>query len=1833
MKYQAGLVVYTIVIMNMIGQCRCQGRAPTVSGVPSYVTFDEGIDNGTVLFTFTATSSDQDERVTVQPIGFDTLSLVSINQTYGSNISVQVLTEVVLNRDEKQSGLPGRGTVVLEFVVTDLKNNVVSAETRLYINDINDNDPVLNPRSYTWGISERPGNDKTFSQISATDADSGSNGETGLRYAMKSNSTAIAYNEMFEMDSISGVVKLSEGKELDYETNSYYQFNITVTDENGHGRTGEPGDLIIRVLDVQDSPPFFTRIPYRTTIVEENISVDTTVISVTATDGDSGVPNRVNYTILNGTCSSLFEINQNGDIKTTANIDRDTGDVYDASGVCILNVLAQEIDDDPNKQFGNTTAITDVTISVEDINDNLPKFGSTTYNATIQENTPKNVPITLLSPAEIMIYDADQGENARMALSLSYPNRTTCNDFIISPSTIPKSGSALIRVNNTNLLDYETIKSITFLIVAHDNVNSTTATVTLSITDMNDNNPQFGNSSYEFSIKENTKSNVSVGNITATDEDSGENSKIIFSISGGNGRFNVSAETGNIVTNCGNCSVDLDREKVDIFYMTYTATDKGGRSNSTSLIIHITDENDNAPVFNRRDYFAYIDENDEKYNTTPIIRLEATDRDEPETNNSKVIYDIVHLSEIDMNSNISIPNKSIGEIFLSTPVDYERLNNKSGIIQVTVQARDLGDPQKATNASVLIYVQDKNDNAPKFIDSLVNMTITENSTSEVGHLTIVGSVTATDADGTDPNNKTQYFIQSGAMDHFAINLTTGDIYVQINAKLDRENIPKYNITVIAIDQGSPPITGTARVVIDIIDVNDDLPYFNRPNYAENVYENKMGGTAIITCEAFDKDNDHELQYSIADVHGRDETGAQVNESLVKDFFGVNETHGIIYVKSELDREVAKIIVLTIMVEDKKAYNPSPQNAKALLTITLLDINDNAPTFLQTPYTVNVSENAQNPTILLTITAIDVDEDNEISYQITDGVNKSSFHINPSSGVFSKVGQLDREKVSNITLNISATDNGIPNMSTFTTIEVTVLDFNDNEPEFVNFTDVISINEDIQTGTHVLDVMAHDNDTGPNANLTFSFENDVLGKFSIDPINGSIFVTDLLDRESIQRFVLAIKVQDNPLKDDERKFKTKDLTIIVKDINDNTPIFTKTYYSTNIVENTKVGESVLTVSASDADETGNNSKISYSFSNDTSPSGLFRIDLDDGDIYVNMSLVGHVGSYVIEINAMDHGEPMLQNNSIVNITVLDVNLNKPIISNLPDNNTISVYECVRKGSELYDFNYTDADSGINAEAFFNISKVDDIIADTFEISPDGILKLKRKLDALQKDSYRFQVQVTDRGIPPLSSEKIFITVKVIDVDDHLPSFKNITTTLRVSENRPVGDFVGAVTADDPDEDSVTCYEINEPEMAQLFAIGKKNGSIVTRVELDYENKTSYTFSTSDYIEDEDTDVNGKFVWVFQNAGDIQTSSSLSGIVPPLSGVMDCPGDKKKHIICVSGNGSLINNKYYKEDISGYLIVPVNVTDAAGSDTVNVKIFLIGNSQILIMTVLGEKEKIAETKNHILKIYSDVTGYKFVYDWLEDHKTPDGRVETFKTDIYFHVVDKQTDRVLSADEAIKIIDGDYEKLLQAMQQFSVLQVVSSLQTNPGEDDSIKTVYILAAIIAVLALTVAIIIYVSLTTRNTYKRKLKAATLKPQDIPDVSEKSKTVIPGSNMYSRQANPLLDAEIPDKIEYDNMSMGSQNSLDTNSVGTPRKEGDYAQLEEKEVRMDMYMEDEDYSKIPENPLEAALKQYDMQNMQNKQENDSTDGIVSPHDMGSLQFENRAYLEELESTEI
>lgn len=171
--------------------------------------------------------------------------------------------------------------------------------------------------------------------------------------------------------------------------------------------------------------------------------------------------------------------------------------------------------------------------------------------------------------------------------------------------------------------------------------------------------------------------------------------------------------------------------------------------------------------------------------------------------------------------------------------------------------------------------------------------------------------------------------------------------------------------------------------------------------------------------------------------------------------------------------------------------------------------------------------------------------------------------------------------------------------------------------------------------------------------------------------GQISVSGDLDRETKFEYTLRITALDNPITPAEQRSTTRELTVILSDVNDNPPIFKYDYYSTSILENTAIPSLVKQVSASDADEANTtNSKISYSFSNDTSPTGLFIIDEETGVIYANRSLIEHAGSYVLGLVAEDH---TCHTTSSINITVLDVNLNTPFINNPPANNTIKVYE--------------------------------------------------------------------------------------------------------------------------------------------------------------------------------------------------------------------------------------------------------------------------------------------------------------------------------------------------------------------------------------------------------------------------------------------------------------------------------------------------------------------------------------------------------------------------------
>lgn len=172
--------------------------------------------------------------------------------------------------------------------------------------------------------------------------------------------------------------------------------------------------------------------------------------------------------------------------------------------------------------------------------------------------------------------------------------------------------------------------------------------------------------------------------------------------------------------------------------------------------------------------------------------------------------------------------------------------------------------------------------------------------------------------------------------------------------------------------------------------------------------------------------------------------------------------------------------------------------------------------------------------------------------------------------------------------------------------------------------------------------------------------------------GMLTVKNNLDREITSSYTIRIVASDSPDNLAEKRSTLQTVTIIVEDINDNPPVFRKAEYNESVLENAGVGSSVGQVEAFDKDF-GDNAMIKYYLANNTIPQGLFRMDEDDGEIWINSSLVNHQGLHVLLLMAEDQGDPKLNGTAVINITILDVNMNSPVITNIPNDNTIKVYE--------------------------------------------------------------------------------------------------------------------------------------------------------------------------------------------------------------------------------------------------------------------------------------------------------------------------------------------------------------------------------------------------------------------------------------------------------------------------------------------------------------------------------------------------------------------------------
>ncbi|XP_053092825.1 protocadherin gamma-A11 isoform X7 [Pangasianodon hypophthalmus] len=443
------------------------------------------------------------------------------------------------------------------------------------------------------------------------------------------------------------------------------------------------------------------------------------------------------------------------------------------------------------------TSTIKINVVVLDANDNAPVFSESVYRVSLAENTSKGSIILRVSAT-----DADQGTNGEITYSFSQSSDGILDLFDMDSAT----GAISVR----GLLDFEKTKKYDVYVEATDKGGLTdTSKVDIEITDVNDNVPVISVISFSNPIAEDSPPETIIAMINIKDLDSGKNGQVKCTLDS-NLPFKIKQSSSNIYHLVSDQL--LDREKVSEYYITITATDEGVPSLSTNktLRLKISDVNDNAPVFQRHSYTAYVMENNSP--GVSIFAVTATDRDSG--NNARISYFLEDLSVngLSASSYISV-NAESGEIVAIRSFDFEQ----SKEFNIRVKAQDGGNPPLSSNVSVKISIQDQNDNAPQILypvqtgGSVVAEMVPRSA--EVGYL--VTKVVAVDVD-SGQNAWLSYKLHK-ATDRalFEVGLQNGEIRT-VRQVTDKDAV-KQKLTVVVEDNGQPSRSATVNVNVAVAD--------------------------------------------------------------------------------------------------------------------------------------------------------------------------------------------------------------------------------------------------------------------------------------------------------------------------------------------------------------------------------------------------------------------------------------------------------------------------------------------------------------------------------------------------------------------------------------------------------------------------------------------------------------------------------------------------------------------------------------------------------------------------------------------------------------------------------------------------------------------------------------------------------------------------------------------------------------------------------------------------------------------------------------------------------
>ncbi|NXC25344.1 PCD17 protein, partial [Campylorhamphus procurvoides] len=547
--------------------------------------------------------------------------------------------------------------------------------------------------------------------------------------------------------------------------------------------------------------------------------------------------------------------------------------------------------------------------------------------------------------------------------------------------------------------------------------------IKVEIQDLNDNAPSFPSDQVDMDISENAAPGTRFPLTSAHDPDAGDNGLRTYLLTRDDyGLFSLDVKSRGDGTKFPELVIQkpLDREEQSHHTLVLTALDGGDppRSGTVQINVRLIDSNDNSPVFEAASYVVELPENAPL--GTAVIDLNATDADEG--TNGEVLYSFSGYAPERVRELFSIDPQS-GLIRVKGNLDYE----ESGLIEIDVQARDLGPNPIPAHCKVTVRLIDRNDNAP----TIGFVSVRQGALSEAAPPgTVIALVRVTDRD-SGKNGQLQCRVLGGGGGPGAVPFTLEENYdnfytVVTDRPLDREAQDEYNVTIVARDGGNPPLNSTKSFSVRILDENDNPPRFSKNLYVLQVPENNIPGEYLGSVLAQDPDlgQNGTVSYSILPGH--------VGDVSIYTYVSVNPTNGAIYALRSFNYEQTKHFEFRVLAKDSGSPH---RESNATVRVTVLDVNDNAP-LIVLPALINDTAELQVPRNagvgypVGTVRALDSDfgESGRLTYEIVEGNEEHLFEMDPTSGEIRTLHPYWEELSPVAELVVKVSDHGKPSLS-------------------------------------------------------------------------------------------------------------------------------------------------------------------------------------------------------------------------------------------------------------------------------------------------------------------------------------------------------------------------------------------------------------------------------------------------------------------------------------------------------------------------------------------------------------------------------------------------------------------------------------------------------------------------------------------------------------------------------------------------------------------------------------------------------------------------------------